>query len=131
MEKDEETPDDPSNHYGGIIGMDRIQEKTDELIRCIQQGEVYERYEKALAIIEQHQDLKDKINQFCGLMFRLNSENSEIDLFEETDRVEREYQELQKIPEVNAYLEAELELCRLLKSIERKINESIEIHLPE
>lgn len=111
--------------------MDRIQDKTGELINCIQQGEIYERYEEALAVLEQHQELKDKINQFRGLMFWLNSENSEIDLFEETDRVEQEYQELQKIPEVNAYLEAELELCRLLKSIGQKINEAIEIHLPE
>lgn len=131
MEADKKAPDDPSHYYGGIIGMDGIQAKTDELINCIQRGEVYERYEKALARLEQQQELKDKINQFRRLMFRLNSENSEIDLFEETDRVEQEYQELQKIPEVNAYLEAELELCRLLKTIEQRINGAIEIHLPE
>lgn len=111
--------------------MDLIQEKTDELIEFIRQGEIYSKYNEAAQVLDGHEDLKGWINQFRTHTYRMYNEDTEVDLFEETDRVEQEYQELRKIPEVNAYLEAELELCRLLRTVETKINKELDFSIPE
>lgn len=111
--------------------MDLIQEKTDELIEFIRRGEVYTRYTEAQKALEQQSDLNVWMNEFRARMYRINNDNSGVDLFDEVDRIEQEYQELRKIPLVNEFLEAEVELCKLLKTVEMKINRELDFSIPE
>ena len=41
------------------------------------------------------------------------------------------FRSLRKIPEVNAYLDAELALCKLLQKIGRTVTEGIDMMIPE
>lgn len=111
--------------------MDLIQRKTDELIEFIRQGEVYNKYHQAVKVLDEREDLKEWMNQFRTRMYRINNNDLSIDLFDETDRVEQEYQELRKIPEVNAFLEAEIDLCKLIRTVEMKINKELDFSIPE
>lgn len=131
MEAYKETSDDSTHYHGGISSMDLIREKTDDLIGCILESEVLKRYQQAYSQVKQNQDLMVSLNNYRGLLFRLSVEETTLDLYEETARIEQEYKELLKSPEAQAYLEAEVELCRLLQSIEQNIHGAIELHLPE
>lgn len=111
--------------------MDLIQAKTGELIDFIRRGKVYSRYREAEKVLAQKSELKAWMNEFRSRMYRMNNDGSEVDLFDEVDRVEQEYRDLRKIPEVNEYLEAELELCKLFKKVEMQINQELDFSIPK
>ena len=46
------------------------------------------------------------------------------------DELVKESEELRKIPEVNAYLDAELALCRLIQKITRELTWGIGLDIP-
>ena len=52
-------------------------------------------------------------------------------MFEEMNRLEQESEELRKIPQVNAYLDAELAVCRLMQKIFMDLSNGIQMHIPD
>lgn len=53
----------------------------------------------------------------------------DVDLFTETDRLEREFAPLRAEPYVNEYLAAELAVCRMVQHINYRLMEEIEFDL--
>ena len=47
-----------------------------------------------------------------------------------TDEVENRYEKLRKVPEVNAYLEAELDVCRMLQQVQEQFRNGIDLNIP-
>ena len=56
---------------------------------------------------------------------------SQIDLFEAVDHFESKYRDLRRIPEVNAFLEAELSLCKRIQKVQDDLFEAVHISIPE
>lgn len=52
-------------------------------------------------------------------------------LFQEIHALDTESKALRKIPQVNAYLQAELDLCKLLQYVSLEILGQMDIHVPE
>ena len=102
--------------------MNAIEQKTRELIQLIKESDYYKDYEESR---------EWRVDNLRARTFRMYNESNGIDLFEETDRIEREHRELRRIPEVNEFLEAEIELCRILKATEDTINMAIDVQIPE
>lgn len=46
------------------------------------------------------------------------------------EQLARESEELRSFPEVNAYLDAELALCRMMQKICRTLTDGIEMNIP-
>ena len=51
-------------------------------------------------------------------------------MFHLAEVLSRESEELRRIPQVNAYLDAELALCRMMQRICRTLTEGIEMDIP-
>lgn len=51
-------------------------------------------------------------------------------MFRLADELSGEAAQLRRIPQVNAYLDAELALCRMLQRICRTLTEGIEMDIP-
>ena len=51
-------------------------------------------------------------------------------MFQLADKLSRESVELRRNPQVNAYLDAELALCRMMQRICRMLTEGIEMDIP-
>ena len=51
-------------------------------------------------------------------------------MFLVAEQLSRESAELRRIPEVNAYLDAELALCKMMQRICRELTEGIDMHVP-
>ena len=53
------------------------------------------------------------------------------ELFRGTEQLNRESRELRRDPLVNAFLDAELALCKLMQKICRTLTEGIDLDIPE
>lgn len=51
-------------------------------------------------------------------------------MYDITDEVENRYEKLRKVPEVNAYLEAELDVCRMLQQVQEQFRNGIDLNIP-
>lgn len=139
MEAYEEKSNDPAYHYGGIasrevqIIMDAkvIEEKIDSLLDAVKNSREYLEYKKQEELLDQDPDLKARVFQFRSNNFRLQNEADRGDLFQVAEQLSRESKELRRNPQVNAYLDAELALCRLMQKICIRVTEGIHIQVPE
>jgi cell fate (sporulation/competence/biofilm development) regulator YmcA (YheA/YmcA/DUF963 family) len=130
METDQEKSDDSSNYYGGLK-MDAISRNIQILLSVIKQSDIYKEYQKQEQLISTHPDLKARVDALRATNFRLQNDVFCEELLDKTDQLARDFVELRKIPEVNAYLDAERALCKQVQTICRTLIEGIDINLPE
>ena len=64
-------------------------------------------------------------------MFHLHNDESNGDLYEKIDQFENEYEDFRKNPIVNEYLEAELDVCKLMQRISNRIQIGVDIQIPQ
>ena len=130
METDKEKSDDPADHYGGINNMDAVNRNIHLLLNSIQKSDVYRTYKKQEAILEKNPELVSRVQHFRSDNFRLQNEERG-NLLQDAEQLARESAELRRNPEVNAYLDAELALCRMMQQICKTLTDGIEIKVPE
>ena len=129
MEEHEAQPDDSADYYGGLI-MDRVEELTNELLETIRSSEMYQEFIRQQERLELDPELKERVNQYRLSNYRMQQDRDR-DHFTLVDQVSQELSELRKIPEVNAYLDSELALCREVQVICRTLIEGIEMLVPD
>lgn len=111
--------------------MDIIERNVQILISVIRQSSVYKEYKKQEEILSKQPELKERVNRFRAGNYRTQRETQKEFLFEKMDELVKESEELRKIPEVNAYLDAELALCRLLQKTTRELTCGIGLDIPD
>ena len=111
--------------------MDIIERNVQILISVIRQSSVYKEYKKQEEILSKQPELKERVNRFRAGNYRTQHETQKEFLFDKMDELVKESEELRKIPEVNAYLDAELALCRLLQKTTRELTCGIGLDIPD
>ncbi len=111
--------------------MDTINFNIRALISAIKQSDVYNEYKKQEKILLENAGLMERVDQFRAHNFQLQEEGSRDKLLETLEQIRQESAELRHVPEVNAYLDAELAMCKLLQSVAKDIVEGIDMHVPE
>lgn len=111
--------------------METIEMSIQQLVGAIKKSPEYKTYKARETELDRHPELWERVDRFCARNFHLQNNTEPAAMFEELDKMHRESQELRKIPEVNAYLQAELNLCKLLQSISLDLNGSLGIHIPK
>ena len=101
--------------------MDAVNRNIHLLLNSIQKSDVYRTYKKQEAILEKNPELVSRVQHFRSDNFRLQN----------AEQLARESAELRRNPEVNAYLDAELALCRMMQQICKTLTDGIEIKVPE
>ena len=110
--------------------MDAVNRNIHLLLNSIQKSDVYRTYKKQEAILEKNPELVSRVQHFRSDNFRLQNEERG-NLLQDAEQLARESAELRRNPEVNAYLDAELALCRMMKQICKTLTDGIEIKVPE
>lgn len=113
------------------VKMDKINQDIEELLSSIRRSEAYVEYKKQEAILYDFPELAERVNQFRADNFRLQEEANSGDLFQVVEKIADESAQLRSIPEVNAYLDAELALCKLMQKVCRTLTEGVEICVPD
>ena len=111
--------------------MNEIKDCIDALLAAVQNSEEYQEFIKYKEILEQDPELLSRVNAFRANNFKLQNEANRDELFRVTEQLTRESRELRKIPQVNAFLDAELALCKLLQRICKTLTEGIDLEVPE
>ena len=109
--------------------MDEITERVYALTEAMKENRDYQRYLFLEAELQKNRELKKQVDEFRLRNYFL--QESDVDLYEAVDEVDREFQELQKIPVVNAYLDAELSVCKMIQRVLETISQEVQIAEPE
>lgn len=111
--------------------VDPIQKSIKELSEAMKNHEVYQRYLEEERMLNQHPELKQAVDIYRQENFQIqNSEMDEDELFELSEQLMKKYAELRKNPLVNAYLEAEVDVCQLMKKIHLQISMAVPFWTP-
>ena len=110
--------------------MNRIEELTEELLNAIKESDIYKDYLREQYKLQQDPELMERVDRYRTSNFRMQQDASR-DHFTLADQVSQELSELRKIPEVNAYLDSELAICRELQKVCRTLIGGVDIIVPE
>lgn len=111
--------------------MSSIEKSTEDLIISVKNGATYKRFKKCENALKKYPGLSEKLNQLRGDIYRLYDGEENESLLEDTEELQRMYREMHKIPEVNAYLDAETELCLLVRGVYRRLIGEVGIEPPD
>ncbi len=110
--------------------MDAIEKNIHTLLVSIKRSVIYQEYKKQEKILNENPELAERVSQFRADNFRLQNEGGRDNLFSMAEQLSRESAELRRIPQVNAYLDAELALCRLMQHVCRSLTAGIDMNIP-
>ena len=121
--------------------MDEINEKIRDLLDAIYRTDIYQDYKEQEKLLFEQPELCERLKKFRGDNFRLQNQSGLWDSFhpellhsELTEEAAAMYQEsrtLRSHEVCNAYLDAELALCKLLQRIACQICDGIDIDVPQ
>ncbi|MDD6057606.1 MAG: YlbF family regulator [Clostridiales bacterium] len=100
-----------------------------ELVKAVRASEEYTRYQDTRNRLHQLPELEARVNAFRKESYRLQSGDGVLDLYEETDRMEREYCALCENPIASEFLAWENSLCRLVQKVNWTLIESLDFEL--
>ena len=93
--------------------MDEISMGIEKLLDAVHRSDEYQEYQKQAAQLEGDPELKARVMRFRG------------------EQLNQESASLRQNLKVNAYLDAELALCRLMQRICRTLVDGIDIQIPD
>ena len=105
--------------------MDEISMEIEKLLDAVHRSDEYQEYQKQAAQLEADPELKARDN------FRLQNHSDKDELFHIAEQLNQESASLRQNLKVNAYLDAELALCRLMQRICRTLVDGIDIQIPD
>ena len=107
--------------------MSRVETALEELIAAVIVSEEYREYDrqKQKQIMKEQPELKAQIDRFRQENFELQNSVQSDELFDRTDEFSRRLEEFRKNPLVDAFLNAELDFCRMIQEINGKIVEAV------
>ncbi len=107
-----------------------IQKSAEELIDVIRNSAQYRNYCSCMETLEEYPGLLDRIMELRKKTIEVYHASTSEDLLENSEELGREFKDLEKYPEVNAFLEAEEEMIHILKDLTSRIATSVDIRIP-
>ena len=116
---------------GKEVTMDEIRDEVDMLLDALLNTRVYREYRHQEDLLSEDPKLKERVLRFRADNFNLQNNAQGQDLLSVVGNLYQESRELRKNDQVNAYLDAELAMCKLLQKLARTIVEGLEIEVPD
>lgn len=110
--------------------METVNRNIHALLNSIQKCQVYKDFKKQEAILNKNPELAQRVQHFRAENFKFQNEGDPENILAKAEQLARESEELRSFPEVNAYLDAELALCRMMQKICRTLTDGIEMNIP-
>lgn len=111
--------------------MDTIDENISRLLDSIKRSETYQEYRRQEENLLENPELFGRVQTFRASNYRFQEECEKGELFAVIDRMAGESAELRSNPEVNAYLDAELALCKMMQKLCIRLTEGIDMVTPD
>lgn len=111
--------------------MEALDKNIKSLVSVIKKTDVYKHYKKQEEILKSDAQLWERVYQFRIDNFQLQNEAGSDNLFHVVEQLCRESAELRRNPVVNAYLDAELALCKMMQMICREVIGGVDLDVPQ
>ena len=109
--------------------MNEIGRCTQALTEAVRNSSEYKRYQRIRAEVLEHPDVAKRLHEFRMKNYLIQNSQDNIDLYTETDKLEKEYKEFCKDPIVEEYLEAENAFCKIIRQINWDLIENLDVEL--
>lgn len=106
--------------------MEKIDAQVDILAQCIKDSQIYRNYRVQVEKLEKQPELLEQINDFRRKNFELQSEQPSENMLDKVEAFSREYESFRESPLVSDFLQAELELCRLMQEVQIRLTQAID-----
>lgn len=104
--------------------MSKIDDALQQLITAVLDSEVYREFDMQRDRMNQHPELKAKVDEFRERVFELQT--SDDNGFDKMEQVENEYSEFIEDSLGYDFLTAELALCRMMQDLNMRLTEAID-----
>ena len=111
--------------------MEKIQRCVDALMEEIRQGETYQKYVRCEKKLHETPELLKQIDEMRVAAYRLNNGEGNGDIYAQIEQYEQKFHECRKNPLVNEFLEAELDVCKMMQEIGTCIQGGVTIRIPK
>lgn len=108
--------------------MQNVEVQTDNLVKAIQGSEEYIRFKSAEEALSEQKELWNKVNEFRKNKFFVQMRQG-TNFLEENDKIKSDYDALLHNGLVEDFLLAEQQLCKLMRKVNARIFDSIEMNI--
>lgn len=106
--------------------MKNIETELNSFIEIVKSTEVYVDYKKTLEKLKEDPELFAKVDDYRKQRQSMQGFSGGEELFEKADVFEKDYAQLKSNPDVEAFLDAELALCRMIQEICLKLTQALD-----
>ena len=106
-----------------------IDPSLNHFIKAIKESEEFVKYQKIKDELKDEPEKLISIHEYREKSFNIQNNTEGIDLFEEIDKIHKEYAVFRADPQIEAYLQAEISFCRMMQHISRNIVEHLDFEL--
>lgn len=103
--------------------MKKIESCTAELVKAIQESSEYQEFCRVRDEVAKDPQKRERINQFRRHIFEVQNTKESVDMYEEMERLGREYEDFRRDAQVDAFLRSEL----ILQKVTTEIAQSVEL----
>ena len=105
--------------------IDQIIPALDQFIEMLKQSSIYKSYETQKERLSQNPELKQKVDAVRERNYLYNKRMDGNQLFEESDQLLRDVEELQRDSGVHEFMEAELAYCKMVQDIMEYLEQNL------
>ncbi len=109
--------------------MEEVKAQVAQLVEAIKNSEPYKRYSEVSMEVRKSPKLWQELTEYRRNIFEMQMELEGDALFDTYDHYEKDNEQFRRDPLVNNYLNAELDLCRMIQKIDAIILDAIDIEL--
>ena len=107
-----------------------IKEASANMVRTIRESEVYRHYLECADALNSMPGVLDRVMELRAQTIDVYHGTDSDDFIEKSDHLAELRDERQKIPEVDAFLEAEEELVHTLQEVSGELSRAIRLYIP-
>lgn len=111
--------------------MNQVEKCTKELVDAILESREYQDFLKIKEKVSGDPELRKKINAFRKHNFEVQNSAEVLDMYDEIDKMYKEYEEFRKNILVDEFLKRELRVCRMIQQVSVELISAVDLDIQE
>lgn len=111
--------------------MNQVEACTESLVKAIQESREYQRFCQVREEVKKNPELHSRIGAFRRQVYAVQNSREPLDMYEEMERITRDYEAFRREPLVEEFLEGELRVCRMIQKIMLQVTRSVDLDTEE
>lgn len=106
--------------------MSEIEDEIGQLIDAVKQSQTYKEYDRQKKLLKANPELKRRVDEYRMENFRLQNSNDDPRIADKMEAFADKYADFIESPQVSAFLDAEVNLCRMMQELTNRVVDSLD-----